>query len=346
MKKRKRNVVPLIVTFLVIFMVAGYIIADQFISSKENDSINADSSVMPTTLEVAKSTKYVSAESMVNIAPETTVTSTASSTDRELPKIRLLLVGIDTRKDNYEGRSDSVIFVQYDPQTHTLKKMPLMRDLYVGISGHGKQKLAHAYAYGRSQLLQDTLWRNFGLNIDYYITWNFFDMKRFIDLIGGIKLDIPKNELKAVNQLVYDINSKPEMQLTESMRQDGVFHVNGELALSYARIRKIGNGDFGRIQRQQIVIEQILKKLMRYSNGEVIALLDKFDLNMPTNVDTRMLLKWYQLVNIDDDVRINIENKRIPSDDTFKEAKIDGLYYLVLKEDWDVKKEIREFLED
>ncbi len=325
-------------------MVVGYIVADQFSSSKEKQAIDTPKKILPTAVEATKSTMFVTAENVVSSTQETTMATTKDNSSNGLPKVSLLLIGIDTRKDNYKGRSDSVIFVQYDPETHTLKKIPLMRDLYVEINGHGHQKLAHAYAYGGAPLLQETLQQNFGLDIDYYITWNFFDMQRFIDLIGGINLDIPNNELKSVNQLVYEINSESEMQLTESMRQDGVFHINGALALSYARIRKIGNGDFERTQRQQIVIEQVLKKLMRYSKTEIIELLDKFDLNMPTNIDTRMLLKWYQLLNIDGPIDINVENKLIPSDYSFRESKIDGLYYLVIKKDWDVKKEISEFL--
>ncbi|HBM76384.1 MAG TPA: transcriptional regulator, partial [Clostridiaceae bacterium] len=37
-------------------------------------------------------------------------------------------------------------------------------------------------------------------------------------------------------------------------------HLNGQQALSFARIRKVGNGDFERTERQRIVLKALMEK--------------------------------------------------------------------------------------
>lgn len=48
-----------------------------------------------------------------------------------------------------------------------------MRDMYVDIPGHGKQKLNAAYAFGGPELLRQTIKQNFDIDINYYAVVDF-----------------------------------------------------------------------------------------------------------------------------------------------------------------------------
>ncbi len=332
----KRYLIFIVIALLIIFALIGYSYKKREAYLTEINNIVLESKETSAEKENEKSKKAIQ-----------TISETSTSVDNEpdsREELSILLVGLDTRKHNYKGRSDSVMALKYSPQLHKLKLLSFMRDLRVDIEGYGFEKLGHAYAYGQEKLLKKTLKNNFGLEIDNYVVWNFHDMKNFVDIIGGIELDIPKNEINMVNSLVYDVNSNPKIVLKESMRKNGVFKVNGELALSYSRVRKIGNGDFERTKRQHIVISKIVEKLSTYSENDIINLLNEYDITMPSNLDKTQILNLYQSLK-EEEIEIEIEAKRIPSDNTFREGKLDGLYYLMIDKDWDVKKEVNDFLE-
>jgi hypothetical protein len=91
-----------------------------------------------------------------------------------------------------------------------------------------------------------------GVPVDYYALVDFGAFVRFIDEIGGVKIDIA--EPIRVDPLGDDNikNLKPGRQ-----------NLPGELALAYARARKTEGGDFDRAQRQQQVIMGIRNQLLR-----------------------------------------------------------------------------------
>ena len=102
----------------------------------------------------------------------------------------IALLGIDSRADNDSGRSDAIVVLTIDKKHKKLKLTSIARDTYVAIDGHSKDKLTHAYAYGKSQLAVKTLNQNFGLEIEDYVTMNFYGLSRVIDYIGGVSVDV------------------------------------------------------------------------------------------------------------------------------------------------------------
>ena len=58
----------------------------------------------------------------------------------------IALFGIDTRNNNSNGRSDAIMILSVDEIHGKIKLTSILRDSYVPIDKHGKDKIAHAYA--------------------------------------------------------------------------------------------------------------------------------------------------------------------------------------------------------
>lgn len=123
-------------------------------------------------------------------------------------KVRnIALLGLDTRQDNNVGRSDAIVILTIDKEHNKLKLTSIARDTYVAIDGHSKDKLTHAYAYGKSQLAVKTLNQNFDLEIKDYVTMNFYGLARVIDYIGGVDINVTEAEKNELNKNIF-----PEMR--------------------------------------------------------------------------------------------------------------------------------------
>lgn len=164
----------------------------------------------------------------------------------------IALLGIDSRDESNSGRSDAIVILTVDKKHKKLKLTSIARDTYVSIDGHSKDKLTHAYAYGRSQLAVKTLNQNFGLEITDYVTMNFFGLARVIDYIGGVTVDVDEKEMNELNRNIF-----PEMRSLgvecPDLTSPGEQLLCGGQAVCYARIRHI-DSDVERGNRQKEVL--------------------------------------------------------------------------------------------
>jgi LCP family protein required for cell wall assembly len=120
--------------------------------------------------------------------------------------INIALFGIDTRTENsFEGLSDSIMVLSLNTETKTVKIISFMRDTLVPIEQPNGKKLCNkinsAYAKGGPELAIKTLNQNFGLDISEYATVNFYGMAEIIDAVGGIEIDVQKQEINGYRRL-------------------------------------------------------------------------------------------------------------------------------------------------
>lgn len=94
-------------------------------------------------------------------------------------EINVLLIGSDSRGED-QGRSDSLMIAHYNTKTNTPKLVSIMRDTYVDIPGHGKNKINAAYSYGGPELVRQTIKENFGVDVQYYVVANFEGFLRLL----------------------------------------------------------------------------------------------------------------------------------------------------------------------
>ena len=183
--------------------------------------------------------------------PEPTLTSWDG-----VGRVTILLLGLDYRDweaGSEYSRSDTMILLTLDPLSHTAGILSIPRDMWVAIPGFQHGKINTAYYLGDAYKLPgggpglavDTVEQFLGVPINFYAQIDFQAFVRFIDELGGVKIDIP--EPITVDLLGSGAKTKKTLQ-------PGVQVLPGEWALAYARARNTGGGDFDRAKRQQQVI--------------------------------------------------------------------------------------------
>lgn len=206
----------------------------------------------------------------------------ASSPDVE----NILIIGSDARaEDNPEHelvsgqRADTMILFSIDKKNKQIKLTSFLRDSYVYIPSEGyEDKLNAAYRLGGAQLTMDTIEYNFGVKIDRYLTVNFEVFKQFINLLGGVPVEVSDYEAEyMVDELKY-IYIKP-----------GVNVMNGNAALMYCRMRYLDN-DLYRTQRQRKVIKAVVGKVAKTNLFKLMDIVKQVVPNIRTDISRNKLI--------------------------------------------------------
>ncbi len=179
----------------------------------------------------------------------------------------IALFGLDTREKNANltssgvAHSDAVIIVSINNDTKEVRMASVYRDCFMEIASKTSttQKFTHAYLLGGPTCSVETLNRNLDLNIKDYVAVDFEALTAAIDALGGVTINVKSNEITNLNK-----NIEEQVQVTgnhsEGVWSAGKQTLNGTQATAYARIRKVGNGDFERTQRQRKVISAMIDK--------------------------------------------------------------------------------------
>ncbi len=213
--------------------------------------------------------------------------------------VNILLVGADKNLDEQNAggaarRSDSMMIATLDMKHKKLKVTSLMRDMYVEIPGHGSRKLNAAYSFGGIKLLYETIAKNFGIKMKGYAEVNFDAFVDVINAVGGVEATLTESQAVNLNDTNY-IKRKKFRNV-----KVGKQVLNGYQALGYCRIRhgKWKNGhypavltasgkgdDYGRAERQRLVIQALLKKVKSMSINKWLELVDIILPNVKTDLD-------------------------------------------------------------
>jgi LCP family protein required for cell wall assembly len=233
-------------------------------------------------------------------APAWSVKSDSSITN-------ILLIGIDKNEDGSDGRSDTNMLISIDNKTKTIRLISFLRDTYLEIPTVGKAKLNAAFSHGGPALTMQTLENNYKIQIDKYISVNSDNFAAIIDKMGGLDINMNQALCDAENRNMGS-NLKP-----------GVNHLNGRLALYYARIRET-DSDFGRTGRQREVVELMIKKFRSMNPLESNKIMYDYLPYVKTNLNDAELL---YLASIAGSVaHYPMETMHVPNEGTYTEKKI------------------------
>jgi LCP family protein required for cell wall assembly len=149
--------------------------------------------------------------------------------------------------------TDSIQVLVLNNQTKQLKIISIPRDLYLQLDQCGMGKINQMYECGESiwgsgsggDFSKSIVSQVLGMPINYYVKMDFTGFVNLVDVLGGV--DIQNAE--TINDSVTGLNIKP-----------GNYHMDGNLALEYARSRETTN-DFDRSGRQQKIILAIKDKV-------------------------------------------------------------------------------------
>jgi len=180
-------------------------------------------------------------------------------------RVNVLVMGIDQREQEQgPWRTDTMLVLTIDPVTLTGGMLSIPRDLWVPIPGYeeGRINTAHylgdVYDYpgGGPALAAKTVQYNLGVPIHHYARFNFAAFEQLVDLIGGIDVYVEEE----VSDPLYPDAGYGYDPLYMSA---GWQHLNGEMALKYARTRHSAGGDFDRAKRQQQVLLAVFEQVTR-----------------------------------------------------------------------------------
>jgi len=152
-------------------------------------------------------------------------------------------------------RSDTLMLVRAGGGA--FRKLSIPRDTLAQIPGQPENKINSAYAVGGAKLTVRTIEKFLGINIDQVAIVDFDGFRKFIDTIGGVKVDLPTDVCSSVSGGAFKLDLKK-----------GEHTLNGFQAITLARTRENTCGtqqtsgtDLERAQFQQVILNGIRDRL-------------------------------------------------------------------------------------
>ena len=187
-----------------------------------------------------------------------------------------------------EGLADTIILVTVNPISMKVTMTSIARDSYVPITCYngGKSKINAAHAVSEACMVE-TVEQNFGVHIDYTVEFNFASVIQVVDAVGGVDVH---NDVTFVGQC-WDIENDELMNLEIP---EGDIHLNGQMALGYARERyAFSDGDFARQRHQQEIIEKVIQKVMATKDPNTyLKVLQAAGDNIKTNMSSEQMVEF------------------------------------------------------
>ncbi len=167
------------------------------------------------------------------------------------------------------GRTDQNLFVHLNLDTKKAVIVPIARDTWTAIPGHGNGKINGAHAIGGNDLAERTFEQFTGIPIDFYVITDFDGFVPLINTLGGVTVTVEEN--------ISD--SFSNCYLTP-----GTWTINGDQALALCRARHgrslYGGGAFAREYQAGMLLKGLLlqkKGIVNSSNlPDVLNMLSGF----------------------------------------------------------------------
>lgn len=309
-KSFKKVIITVLLFILLILTVSGYMLFDKFMGSInkiDNETI----------VTVAPEEEDFETEASVEYGELTAVQTTDSAESYSVEPIddeqliNILLVGQDRTEGQSRQRSDTMILCSYNSSTNEVSMISFLRDLYVTIpGGYSKNRLNAPYVFGGFPLLYSTFKENFGVSIDAGVEVDFEGFRQLVDLLGGVDLYLTAAEATQVP------GSK-----------EGMNHLDGEMALNYARIRKIDN-DFGRTNRQRTLLLALFEKVKTSDKDTLMKLLNTA-LSMVTTDMSNTTITSVAAALLPQISSLKINTYAVPFDGSYRSTYVNGMAVLI-----------------
>lgn len=233
----------------------------------------------------------------------------------------ILLIGQDRREGESRARSDSMIIASINKETNEVSLISLMRDTYVQIPDYSDNRLNAAYAFGGMELLDETIYLNFGVEIHANVEVDFAAFVSVIDAVGGVDVHISEAEANYINAWI-----APGLGI--SKLSAGIVHMDGELALNYARIRSLAGSDFARTERQRKVVAAVINKARGSDLETIVSFINSLFPMVTTDMSNTDIISYaVEFFPLLSDSSINMY--RIPENGDYYDASIRGMSVLV-----------------
>ncbi|MCV6980482.1 LCP family protein [Mycolicibacterium pulveris] len=171
----------------------------------------------------------------------------------------VMLVNIPANRERVVGvsfpRDLEIEPMQCEPwDPHTREYGPITdpdSPMYGAEKVYTEYKLNSAYAVGGPKCLVKVIQKISGLSINRFMAVDFAGFSKMVDALGGVE--------------VCSTTPLEDYEVGTVLPRAGRQIVDGQTALQYVRARQItteGNGDYGRIKRQQLFLSSLLRSLI------------------------------------------------------------------------------------
>jgi LCP family protein required for cell wall assembly len=182
--------------------------------------------------------------------------------------------GYDALVDSFEGLSDTMLLLRFDPSTERVSVLSIPRDTRTNVADT-ITKINEANREGGPALSAQSVSELLGgVAIDRYLRINVQGVEKLIDALGGVEVNVPQ-----------DMKYQDDSQHLYIDLKAGEQRLDGDQALQFLRYRYDDNGDIGRIQRQQMMMRALVEQAL---TPTTIARLPKILSVIQSNVDTNL----------------------------------------------------------
>lgn len=197
-----------------------------------------------------------------------TIAGHDENTRKNLGEFNCLLLGISTDQDGVD-LTDTIMVLSYNPSTQKATLLSIPRDTYTGTNPNRATAYEKINAlYSRKHRADETLAavnQITGLDIPYYIVIKTEGLTKLVDVIGGVKYDVP-----------IDMDYDDDTQNLHIHLKAGEQMLDGDKAEQLVRFRhnndfttyplSYGDNDTGRMRTQREFIMQVMKQTLKPDN--------------------------------------------------------------------------------
>ena len=243
--------------------------------------------------------------------------------------LNILLLGTDERTLSDSARTDSMIICSINRNTGEVKLSSIMRDLAIEYTDigqwNGTYRINAANFFGGPNLAMRTVNEKFGMNIQYYVMVNFFGFQKIAQRLGGVEMDITKEEMDKINIMIVQQAKAAYNEGIDESDQENVYletygentHLNGRQTLAYARIRKLTGGDAMRTERQRKVLQKLMEKVKGLDAIQLATLASEMIGQVKTNMPLEDIVKI--ALQVTGNGLSDIKSIHLPMNGTYKE---------------------------
>ena len=201
-----------------------------------------------------------------------------------------------------------MMLVSINPVNQTIKLVSFMRDSYTYMDQFDRYaKLNAACANGGPGYLVETIENDYKIRIDGYVMVDFDSFVKVIDVLGGVRVNVPAH----VSKFLYDSINKVNFPCGDNVL------LNGTQALKFSRVRYSDkDGDISRVARQRQVINSLINRCKSATLSEINAVSDVILANIRTNISRRAILSYAAKAVTDGWANFKITEMTMPTPET------------------------------
>lgn len=203
----------------------------------------------------------------------------------------IALFGGDSREGQLETgtHADTIMIAAIDNKTKEVKLVSVYRDTVLQQEDGDIKKANNAYFVGGPREAINVLNQNLDLDITHYVTVDFKALADTIDLLGGIEVELTEDEADAMNEYIDETAMVAEKEAVDV--SGGYQTLDGVQAVTYSRIRKNVGGDYGRTERQRLVIQKVVEKVKQTDLATINDIINEVFSQISTSFTLTELIK-------------------------------------------------------